>query len=122
MSPTTPKVVVPAEKAQHIDNIFEGLVAIGAQLAMSRDGIRDGIALRRVFKKDSTAAQEYCLAAGVLVAEGWLSMVMVQGQIKGFIRMYPKAGAPALPENVLRFPRGKCEKKAARVRPGTVVP
>jgi hypothetical protein len=119
---TTTAVVVPAEKAEHIENIFHGLVAIGAVLAMSRDGVRDGIALRQVFKRDTMEAQEYCLAAGVLVAEGWLSMVVVQGRLRGFIRKYPEAGAPALPENVLLFPRRKCEKEAARVTPGSVVP
>jgi hypothetical protein len=102
MSPiTTTTAVVPAEKAAQIDNIFEGLVAIGCQLAMSSDGIRDGIALRRVFKKDSMEAQQFCLAAGVLVAEGWLKMVMVQGQTKGFIRAYAKE-VPK--ENLLQFP------------------
>jgi hypothetical protein len=112
------ETVVPADIATRIDNIFEGLVAIGCQLAMSSDGIRDGIVLHRVFKKDSKVAQEYCLAAGVLVAEGWLSMVIVQGQIKGFIRMYPKR-APK--ENVLQFPLRNCEKPA-RLTPGAVVP
>lgn len=121
MSATT-VVVVPAEKAEHIDNIFAGLVAIGGQLALSRDGIRDGIALRHVFKKHSMEAQEFCLAAGVLVAEGWLSMVVVQGRLKGFIRSYPKNGAPALPENILQFPRGKCEKRSAKATPAVVVP
>ena len=101
MSATMTAAVVPAEKAAQIDNIFKGLVGIGCQLAMSSDGIRDGIALRRVFKKDSMAAQEYCLAAGVLVAEGWLSMVVVQGQLKGFIRAYAKE-VPK--ENLLQFP------------------
>jgi hypothetical protein len=121
MSATT-VVVVPAEKAEHIDNIFDGLVGLGCQLAWAADGIRDGIALRRVFKKHSVEAQEYCLAAGGLVAEGWLRMVIVQGQIRGFIRAYPKAGAPALPENILQFPRRKCEKKSVRVTPAVVVP
>ena len=101
MSATTTAVVVPAEKAAQIDTIFEGLVAIGCQLAVSSDGIRDGIVLHRVFKKDSTAAQQFCLAAGVLVAEGWLSMVVVQGQLKGFIRAYAKE-VPK--ENLLQFP------------------
>jgi hypothetical protein len=50
MSATT--TVVPPVKAEHIDNNFEGLVCLGCQLAMSADGIGDGIALRRVFKKD----------------------------------------------------------------------
>ena len=100
MSATT-TAVVPAEKSAHIDNIFEGLVAIGYQLAMSSDGIRDGIVLHRVFKKDSIVAQGYCLEAGVLAAEGWLKMVMVQGQIKGFIRAYAKE-VPK--ENLLQFP------------------
>jgi len=101
MTATTMAVVVPAEKAAQIDNIFTSLVSIGCQLTMSNDGIRDGIALRRVFKKHSTEAQRSCLAAGVLVAEGWLSMIVVQGQIKGFIRKYPRV-APK--ETVLRFP------------------
>ena len=95
------ETVVPADIATRIDNIFEGLVAIGCQLAMSSDGIRDGIAFRRVFKKDSMEAQQFCLAAGVLAAEGWLKMVMVQGQIKGFIRAYAKE-VPK--ENLLQFP------------------
>jgi hypothetical protein len=103
MSATT-TAVVPAEKAEHIDNIFEGLVAIGCQLAMSSDGIRDGIVLHRVFKKDSIEAQQFCLAAGVLVAEGWLSMVVVQGEIKGFIRKYPKTSPHVLQQNILQFP------------------
>ena len=121
MSATT-VVVVPAEKAEHIDNIFEGLAGLGCLLAWAADGIRDGIVLKPVLKKHSVAAQEYCLAAGVLVAEGWLSMVVVEGQIRGFIRAYPKAGAPALPENILQFPRRKCEKKSVRVTPAVVVP
>ncbi len=115
MSATT---TMPAEKAAKIDNIFRGLVGIGCQLAMSSDGIRDGIALRRVFKKHSVEAQQLCLAAGVLVAEGWLSMVVVQGQIKGFIRTYPKA-APR--ENLLQFPLRNCEGESARLTPGAVV-
>jgi len=44
---------------------------------MSSDGIRDGIVLHRVSTKDSTVAQGYCLETGVLVAEGWLRMVVV---------------------------------------------
>jgi hypothetical protein len=66
---TMAPIIVPPEKATHIENIFEGLVALGAQLAMSSDGIRDGIALRRVYRKDTMEFQEYCLAAGVLVGE-----------------------------------------------------
>lgn len=97
----TTTVVVPADIASRIDNIFERLVAIGCQLAMSSDGIRDGIALRRVFKKHSVEAQQLCLAAGVLVAEGWLRIVTVQGQLKGFIRAYPKE---VRNENLLPFP------------------
>lgn len=120
MSVTT-GVMVPPEKAEQIDNIFNGLVAIGAVLAMSRDGIRDGIAFREVFKKDTMEAQEYCLAAGVLVAEGWLSIVVVQGRLKGFIRMYPGPGSKALPENVMQFPRKKCEKESAKAAPAVVV-
>jgi hypothetical protein len=49
MSATT-TVVVPVEKAEHIDNIFAGLVALGAQHTMSSDGVCDGIALQPVFK------------------------------------------------------------------------
>lgn len=101
MNATAKEIVVPAEKAEHIDHIFKSLASIGCQRAMSSDGLRDGIALIRIFKKDSMEAQGYCLEAGFLVAEGWLSMVVVQGQIKGFIRVYPKA-APK--ENVLQFP------------------
>ena len=109
---------VPAAVAEQIDAIFAGMVKVGAQLAMSRDGIRDGIALRRVFKKDTMEAQAKCLAAGVLVAQGWLSMVEVQGQIKGFIRIYPKAGTPALNDGLLRFPRGNVSgKRRGRRRP-----
>ena len=104
MSATTTAAVVPAEKAAQIDNIFKGLVGIGCQLAMSSDGMRDGIVLSRVFKKDSMEAQQFCLAAGVLVAEGWLSMVVVQGQIKGFIRKYPKTSPHVLQQNLLQFP------------------
>jgi hypothetical protein len=89
---------------------------------LARDGIRDGIALRHVFKKDTVEAQELCLAAGVLIAEGWLSMVQVQGRLVGFIRRYPGPGAKALPENVVQFPRRKCEKEVARPVAGAVVP
>jgi hypothetical protein len=63
---------VPAAKAKQIDDIFEGLVDVGNQLAWASDGIRDGIVLKRVFKKHSVEAQQFCLAAGVLVSEGWL--------------------------------------------------
>jgi hypothetical protein len=119
---SVPRVVVVApEKAEHIDNIFEGLQALGCQLAMSADGIRDGVVLRRVFKKHSLEAQQFCLAAGVLAAEGWLSMVVVQGQFRGFIRTYPAVDAPALPKNVLQFPRGKCEKRATRATSAVIV-
>jgi len=114
--------MVPAERAEHIDNIFEGLVGLGCQLAWAADGIRDGIVLRRVFKKHSMEAQEYCLAAGVLVAEGWLSMVVVQGQIKGFIRDFPKTAAPPPPRNILQFPRRKCAKESTKAIPAAVVP
>jgi hypothetical protein len=117
---TATTAVVPPEKARNIDNIFEGLVGLGCQLAMSADGMRDGIVLKPVLKKDTLEAQAMCLAAGVLVEQGWLSMVEVQGQIKGFIRKYPKAGT-ALPENVLQFPRGKCEKAVPRATPAVVV-
>ena len=74
---STDTVLVPAEIATQIDDIFEGLVDVGCQLAMSSDGIRDGIVLHRVSTKDSTVAQGYCLETGVLVAEGWLRMVVV---------------------------------------------
>lgn len=47
---TTTAVVVPIEKAEHVDNIFEGMVALGCQLAKAADGIRDGIVLKPVFK------------------------------------------------------------------------
>lgn len=109
MSVTT-TAVVPADKTEHIDNIFKGLVAIGRILAMSRDGIRDGITLRRVFKRDTIEAQEYCLAAGVLVAEGWLFMVVVEGRLKGFFRIYAKSGAKVLPENAMNFPTKNLKK------------
>jgi hypothetical protein len=114
-------VVVPPEIAEYIDNLFADMVKVGAQLAMSRDGIRYGIALRQVFKKDTMEAQAMCLATGVLVAQGWLSMVEVQGRIKGFIRKYPKAGTPALNDGLLRFPRGECERETARATPAVVV-
>jgi len=116
---TTTAVVAPVEKAIHIGNIFEGLEALGCQLAMAADGIRDGIVLKPVLKTQSLAAQEFCLAAGVLVAEGWLRMVMVQGQLKGFIRAYPKASA--LEDGVLRFPQGKCERGKARATPAVLI-
>lgn len=119
MSATTTTVTVPPEKAEIIERISAGLESLGSVLAMSRDGVRDGIALRSVFKKHSFEAQEMCLAAGVLVAEGWLSMVVVQGRLKGFIRTYPKAAVPARKENVLQFPMRSCETKSAQVAPGT---
>ena len=102
---------VPADKAKQIDDIFEGLVGLGCQLAWASDGIRDGIVLGHVFKKHSLEAQRFCLTAGVLVAEGWLSMVVVQGQIKGFVRAYPQMAAPAPNENILQFPsRRQCQE------------
>jgi len=106
----TPAVVVPPEKAAQIDNIFDGLVGLGCQLAKAADGIRDGIVLRHTFKTQSLEAQEYCIADGVLVGEGWLSMVVVQGRLKGFIRTHPKAPAVPLPVNLLLFPKRRCEK------------
>jgi hypothetical protein len=118
MSATT-AVVVPAEKAAEIDRIFAGLVAIGGDHVLAADGIRDGIALQPIFKKNSIEAQQFCTAAGVLVAEGWLKLVIVQDQVKGFIRAYPKAVAN---ENILRFPRRNCENASERVTPGAVVP
>jgi hypothetical protein len=118
----TTVVVVPAEKAEHIQNIFDGLVGLGCQLARAADGVRDGIVLKPVLKSQSILAQEYCLAAGVLVAEGWLRMVMVQGQLKGFIRAYPRTAEVALPANILLFPLGKCEKGPVNAVPGAVVP
>ena len=121
MSATT-VVMVPAERAEHIENIFEGLVGLGCKLAWAEDWIIDGIVLRRVFNKHSMEAQEYCLAAGVLVAEGWLSMVVVQGQIKGFIRDFPKTAAPPPPRNILQFPRRKCAKESTKAIPAAVVP
>lgn len=48
--------VPAADKAMHIENIFKGMVRLGGVLAMSRDGVRDGIALRDVFKKNSMDA------------------------------------------------------------------
>ena len=62
---STDTVLVPAEIATQIDDIFEGLVDVGCQLAMSSDGIRDGIVLHRVSKKDSTVAHRRvtCLVA-----------------------------------------------------------
>jgi hypothetical protein len=122
MSVTT-AVVVPAEQAGHIDNIFKGLVTLGAVLAMSRDGIRDGIALREVFRKHTMDARELCLAAGVLIGEDWLEMVVVGGPLKGFIRAFPAARAAAVPiGNMLKFPRRKCEKEVARPVAAEVVP
>ncbi len=35
-------------------------------------------------------------------------MVMVQGEIKGFIRAFPKTAAEALGENILQFPMRDC--------------
>lgn len=102
------ELIVPIEKADQIDQIFEGLVRVGCQRAWAADGIRDGIVLTCVLKKHSKEAQEYCLAAGVLVAEGWLRMVVVQGQIRGFIRAFPKTAAEALGENILQFPMRDC--------------
>jgi hypothetical protein len=95
------ETVVPPAKAAQIDNIFEGLVRLGCQLALASDGVRDGIALKRVFKKNSMEAQQLCLAAGVLVAEGWLKLTIVQDQVKGFVRAYPKAIAK---KTLLQFP------------------
>ena len=120
MSPTsTTTAVVPTEKAEHIDKIFDGLVGLGCQLVWAADGIRDGIVLHRVFKKHSVEAQQFCLAAGVLVAEGWLRMVAVQGQIKGFIRAYPKT---ITKKNILEFPTRKCGSKSARTATSHLVP
>ena len=57
MSSTT-AAVVPAEKAEHIDNIFEGLVAIGCQLAMSSDGIvLDQVSRRTEPRRMSSASR-----------------------------------------------------------------
>jgi hypothetical protein len=110
---------VPADKAEQIDRIFEGLVGLGCQLAWASDGIRDGIVLGHVFKKHSLEAQRFCLTAGVLVAEGWLSMVVVQGQIKGFVRAYPKT---ITKRNLLEFPTRKCGSKSTRSASSPVVP
>jgi hypothetical protein len=94
MSVTT-AVVVPAAQAEHIDNIFKGLVRLGGVLAMSRDGVRDGIAFREVFKKDSMEAQELCLAAGFLAGEDWLEVVNVGGPAQGLHpRLRRSAGSP----------------------------
>ena len=98
------QMIVPPEKAEQIDHIFEGLVGIGCQLVMSSGGIRDGIALKRVLKKNSVEAQQFCLAAGVLVSEGWLSIVVVQGKLAGFIRKFPKTAVSTSKENLLQFP------------------
>ena len=94
-------MVVPPAKAAQIESIFNGLVGLGGQLAWAADGVRDGIALNRIFKKDSMEAQQYCLQAGVLVAEGWLKLIIVQDQVKGFVRAFPKVAAK---ENLLQFP------------------
>jgi hypothetical protein len=42
-------VVVPAEKAEHVDNIIDGLA--GCQQDWAGDGVWDGMASKRVFKK-----------------------------------------------------------------------
>jgi hypothetical protein len=42
-------VVVPAEKAEHVDNIIDGLA--GCQQDWAADGVWDGMASKRVFKK-----------------------------------------------------------------------
>ncbi len=60
---TTTAMMVPAEKAKQIDDIFEGLVGLGCQLAWAADGIRDGIVLTCVLKKHSKEAQQFCLEA-----------------------------------------------------------
>jgi hypothetical protein len=76
-----------------------------------------------VFKARTIEAQEFCLAAGVLVGQGWLSMVVVLGRIKGFVRTYPKEAVPAPPENVLMFPQlGNCERRSARAAPAEAIP
>src|ERR1700689_4618841 len=41
------ETIVPPDVAEHIDNIFAGMVKVGGLLAMSRDGI----GLRQVYKK-----------------------------------------------------------------------
>ena len=56
--------MVPAKKAKQIDDIFEGLVGIGCQLAWAADGLRGGIALTRILKRDSVEAQQFCLETG----------------------------------------------------------
>ena len=61
--------VVPAEKAAQIDKIFEGLVAIRLSTGDVLRRIRDGIVLHCVFKKYSTVAQGYCLAARSCLAD-----------------------------------------------------
>jgi hypothetical protein len=109
---------VPDGKAEQIDHIFEGLVRVGSQLAWAADGIRDGIVLTCVLKKHSKDAHEYCLEAGILVAEGWLRMVLVQGEIKGFVRAYPKTAPPVLKEKILQFPMRSCGSKSGQVASG----
>jgi hypothetical protein len=88
-------VVVPADKAEQIESVFEGMAALGCQLAKSADGTTDGIVLKRVFKKDPLAAQRFCLEAGVLAPEGWLTLVHVQGRLIRFVRAYPKTAVPS---------------------------
>jgi hypothetical protein len=44
---------------------------------MRRSRVRDGIVLKPVLKTQSLAAQEFCLVAGVLAGEGWLSIFVV---------------------------------------------
>jgi hypothetical protein len=62
------------------------------------------------------------LEAGVLAAEGWLSIVMVQDRLIGFLSAYCKTPALALPTNILQFPGRKCERKTVNAVPGVVVP
>lgn len=57
------------------------------------------------------------------MGEGWLEMVVVHGEIAGFIRAFPFAGAPAVPKgNLLKFPRPECEKEVPRAAAAEVVP
>jgi hypothetical protein len=46
-------------------------------------------------------AQQYCFQAGILVAEGWLKQIIVQDQVKGFVRAFPKIVGK---DNLLQFP------------------
>jgi hypothetical protein len=62
------------------------------------------------------------MAAGVLVAEGWLSMVLVQGRPKGFIRTYPKTATPASNQSPSLLTVRNRESGSAQATPSAVVP